>query len=164
MLTIAILICGYVYSAPPFRLKRYPVFATGLMSLGLLFLALMGFYLFSPSQSFFEFPSAFIYLIVLVPTLVLPIKDLHDVAGDVKDGVYTLPTIFGEKRARIIIAALTAISFFLFPLFLHAADLVVTATVFALLSILLISNRKVNELYLMAVYGFFLIVVAVTVL
>ena len=52
----------------------------------------------------------------------------------------------------------------LFPLLLKTTSLLPTAVVFGVLSVLLILNRKINELYLMGVYCAFLIVVAITVL
>ncbi len=164
VLTLVSLVLAYLYSCPPMRLRRFAFIAPALMSLGTAILILEGFLPFAASGDFVEFPITFFVLMVFVVALVINIKDIKDIEGDKPNGISTIPTLFGEKRGKIIISLLFVLSFLLFPIILHSKQLIVTAVLFSVLSWLLINNKKVNEWLVFGSYSLFLIVVAFTVL
>lgn len=104
---------AWSYSAPPLRLKRIPLVATFVSALASILLFFLGFLALSPTNSIATIPNRIIILLLSAYTLSLPIKDLKDLQGDKKDGVYTLPIIFGETKGRLIIASGIFFSFML---------------------------------------------------
>lgn len=160
VLTIFSLLLSFVYSSPPYRLKRFPFIATGIMSLGATAIALMGYLLFSRSGSLYEFPITYCALLIIVITLVLNVKDTKDIQGDKPNGIYTIPTIFGDRNGKIIIALLFTISYFLFPLVLKTKDLILPGFAFSALTAALIISKRVHENAIFIVYAGFLILTA----
>lgn len=163
VLILASLILSYLYSNYPTRLRRFPFVSSFLMSLGTAFIVLAGFLLFAPAQDFASFPINFFVLMIFVVALIINIKDIKDIEGDSKNGIYTVPTIFGDKRGKIIIALMFVLSYLLFPIILHSKALVVTAIIFSVFTWLLINVKKVNEMLVSVTYLLFLIVVAFTI-
>lgn len=96
---------AWIYSAPPLRLKRFPGIATLLASSASLLIFFGGFIVFSLNKNIESLPWPVILLLFLAYTVLLPIKDFKDIAGDTQDGVRTLPIIWGETRAKRFIGA-----------------------------------------------------------
>lgn len=113
----------YVYSAPPLRLKRIPVFSSSLIGLASLSMLLLGFYLVAPDQQLATFPADIGILVVLAMTLITNVRDLKDVEGDGRAGIWTLPTLLGEARARWVMGAMTLVAYALVPLVIPVAIL-----------------------------------------
>jgi 4-hydroxybenzoate polyprenyltransferase len=108
----------YIYSMPPLRLKRVPMLASALIGIASLCCALLGFFLISVRRELIVFPSSVALLVVLFFTLLTNVRDLKDSAGDASAGISTIPTMLGERRARIIIGALMCLAYILVPLFI----------------------------------------------
>lgn len=108
----------YIYSVPPLRLKRVPILASLLIGFATLALMLFGFFLVSTNQALGAFPAPIALLVVLFMTLVANIRDLKDIEGDTVAGVWTLPTLLGDRRARMVIGAMTFIASTLVPIFI----------------------------------------------
>ncbi|MEI8104058.1 MAG: UbiA family prenyltransferase [Candidatus Moraniibacteriota bacterium] len=94
---------AWIYSAEPLRLKRFPIIGTFVSSVASWLLVVMGFLLISPDTHLERFPFVLQWFFFLAFTLVLPIKDLKDIAGDRANNVWTIPVLLGEQRARIFI-------------------------------------------------------------
>lgn len=153
---------AFIYSAPPFRLKQFPVIATFLSAIASLIILFIGFTLFSGDQNLQDLSWRIILLFLITLTLSLPIKDFKDIAGDKKDAIYTIPVIFGEKTGRLIIAINVFISFLLSVFFLNAFDLFWWALLFGGISFFIILSRKPRELFgdlliLISLYGIILV-------
>ena len=106
-------IIAWWYSGETLRLKKIPVLATLLASLASALIFLMGFLLVSGEDNLKFLPFKVLWLIVLAFTFSLPIKDFKDIPGDKKDGVMTIPVVFGEDWGKIIVAGGVFLSFIL---------------------------------------------------
>jgi len=133
-----------VYSLPPYRLKRFPVVATFFSSLASVLIVMIGFSLFSGNGNLNLFPWRIFLLLVVSLTLSLPIKDFKDIEGDRKDGVWTIPAIFGEYHARTIVASGIFLSFMLSVLILNENDLFWPALTAGAAAFWTMTNRKVK--------------------
>ena len=95
---------SFIYNTPPLRLKRFPVLATFIAALASFCLVIIGYITLSNTHSLQHFPPHIAYLLIIVYTISLPIKDLKDIAGDKKNRIFTIPVLCGEKYSRLIIA------------------------------------------------------------
>lgn len=117
---------SYIYSTPPLRLRRFPILSSFLISVACLATILAGFFFISVDKRLGLFPGFVSIGILIIFTLITNIRDLKDVEGDKKDGVYTLATIFGQK-ANQIIGLCFAIAILLVPIFLSLYIIFITA-------------------------------------
>lgn len=111
VLLLAYQIIAWFYSAPPFRLKKFPLVATLTSSIALLLVFFLGYILVSDGQTISTLSWRIVFLLVITYTLSIPVKDFKDIEGDKKFGIWTVPVIFGEKKARLIIATTIFISY-----------------------------------------------------
>jgi 4-hydroxybenzoate polyprenyltransferase len=107
---LGVLALGWLYSGPPWYLKRHPIgSAVLLVSSGILtyltgcWAARSG----RPSADLVVFGLGMALSMGLVG---LPAKDLSDIEGDREAGRRTWPIILGERRARRVIAATAIVS------------------------------------------------------
>ena len=147
MLLLAYNALAWAYSAWPLRLKRFAYISTFVSAIASILILFSGFILVSPDQNISNLPFSIITLLVISYTISLPLKDLKDIEGDKKDGVYTVPVIFGEDRGRIIIASGIFISYVLSVVFLHEFNLFRWAILFGGISFwTVISSRKKGKI------------------
>ena len=156
-------IIAFAYSAPPFRLKRFPLVASFMSAVASLIVLFMGFALVS-GNSLEGLSWRIIFLLLAALTLCLPIKDFKDLEGDKKDNVWTIPAIFGEDRARIIVAINFFISYMLSVFLLNEFRLFWWALLFGGASFFVIQNKNIKawkliwwNLGIVAVYGLVLV-------
>jgi 4-hydroxybenzoate polyprenyltransferase len=144
LLIIAYQFIAWIYSAPPFRLKRFPILATFLSAWAFLLLCFSGFILISNNQDLSGFPMKFVWLLVIALTLSLPIKDLKDIEGDKHDGVWTIPVLLGETWGRFAIGLGIFVSYGLSVILLNAKILFFPATIFGATSFLILQSKKIS--------------------
>lgn len=144
VLLIVYQIVAWIYSAEPFRLKRFPLVGTLMSSLALLMVLFLGYILMSDGQTIYTLSIRIIFLILISGTICLPIKDFKDIAGDKQDGVWTLPVIFGEKKARLIVATNLFISFMLSVFLLNELQLFWWALIFGTIAFLVVVSQKIK--------------------
>jgi 4-hydroxybenzoate polyprenyltransferase len=120
LLLLAYQSLAWLYSAQPLRLKRFPLIATLITALASILILLLGFLLFSGTSSIKSFPSSFFLFFLLSLMASLPLKDFKDIEGDRADKVFTLPVLFGEYKAKLIIGSALFFSFLASILILHA--------------------------------------------
>jgi len=89
----------FLYSMPPFRLKRIPVFSKLAVSLNSLILVMLGFVL--AERELNSFPAALFPFFLIGVTLAANFIDLKDYEGDKAEGIRTLPVILGLKKAKV---------------------------------------------------------------
>ncbi len=157
-------ILAWAYSARPYRLKRFPIIASFVSALASLVVFFIGFALISGDQNIQNLSWRIILLLLIVYTLSLPIKDFKDIAGDKKDGVRTIPVIFGEKNGRLIIGTNFFISFMLSVFFLDKKILFFPALIFGSIAFLIMQNQEIHPrkvfwwiLPVITVYGLILV-------
>jgi geranylgeranylglycerol-phosphate geranylgeranyltransferase len=110
---------AFLYSAYPYRLKRFPIVATLLAALCGLLTISAGYLAASADLSLRSLPPRLFFFLGLTYTLLLPLKDLKDIAGDRRDGVYTLPVLLGEKKARLLLGGFAFLAFSVSPALLN---------------------------------------------
>lgn len=107
----------YLYSVPPLRLKRIPLFSKSIIGFNSLVLILLGFLL--VTDQIMKFPVLLIPIYLIGFTLCANFIDLKDHEGDPHDNILTLPGLIGLKKAKQFISAaffFTYLSFyFLLP-------------------------------------------------
>jgi len=137
-------ILAWFYSAKPFRIKRFPIVATFLSGIASLIIVFTGFALFSGEQNIQGLSWRIIWLLLITFTLSLPLKDFKDIEGDKKNGIWTMPVIFGEEKGRLIVGSGIFISFVLSVFFLNELKLFWWALIFGIFSFWIINNKKIK--------------------
>lgn len=92
----------FMYSMPPFRIKRFFLVSKFLLGLNALVLAIAG-YMYVTGNSIHEFPIVFIPFFLVGMTLALNFIDIKDYAGDKQAGIQTMSVLFGQKNAKLVI-------------------------------------------------------------
>jgi len=137
-------IIGWAYSSRPFRLKRFPGVASFLAGLSFACLFLAGFILLADNQNFSALPLEVFWLLIIAFTISLPVKDLKDIEGDRANGVWTIPVLLGETRARFAIGLGIFVSYSLSVLWLNAKILFFPAMILGALSFWILQNKKIS--------------------
>ncbi|MFA5150082.1 MAG: UbiA family prenyltransferase [Candidatus Omnitrophota bacterium] len=109
----------FLYSAPPFRLKRFFIFSSFVTGLQAVLILLMGQVSLSPANTTVLLCPPLLWLAFTIFFLGSNIKDIKDIEGDRRCRVYSLPVIFGERKGRKIIAFLVFLSYLLVPFLLY---------------------------------------------
>ena len=135
---------AWTYSAPPFRLKKFPIVATFISAAASLVIFFMGFTLVSGDLNIHGLSWRIVLLLLASLTLSLPIKDLKDIEGDKKYGIWTIPVIFGSEKGRLIVAINVFISFMLSVFLLNEFRLFWWVILFGGVSFLAVTNEKIN--------------------
>jgi 4-hydroxybenzoate polyprenyltransferase len=135
---------AWLYSCSPFRLKKFPFVATFISSLASLMILFFGYILMSADQTIYSLSFRIVLLLMITYTLSLPIKDFKDIEGDKKFSIWTVPVIFSEKKARLIVAVNLFISYMLSVFFLNELRLFWPAMIFGGVSFLVVNNEKIN--------------------
>ncbi len=134
---------AWMYSMPPLRLKRVPVLATALSALDGIMVLLAGYTVLSPVQNITPIPFSLLVYLFVCYAVTLPLKDFKDIAGDRSDGVFTIPVIFGEERARFLIGSALFACYVASPLVLHEVGLFLPSLLFG--SLAFISVRRAGQ-------------------
>jgi len=143
LLVLTYQIIGWVYSCWPFRLKRFPLVAGFLSALNLTLLFVSGFILLADNQDISQVPAKVFWLIIVAFVLSLPIKDLKDIEGDRKNGIWTIPALLGETWARFLIGLGIFISYSLSVVWLNAKILFLPAMILGAASFWILQNKKI---------------------
>jgi len=150
---------AFLYSAPPFRLKRYPLIASLTLASCALMAVLAGFSVFAREATVGLFPPNVALAVMVAYTLGTNYKDLKDIKTDKMDRTYTIPVLLGEKRGKIAVGAMLAISFLSVPAILGIQTLFLPALLASLLSAIIIW-RGMSEVYLRTMHlGYILLVI-----
>lgn len=121
---------AWIYSVPPFRLKRFPVVATLLASFAGFLVLASGYLAISEAGSLAALPTSLIFYLIISYAFILPLKDFKDIAGDRSDNVFTIPVLLGEKKAKLLIGSGLFLAFTLSPLILNVPSLFPLAFLF----------------------------------
>lgn len=136
---------AWLYSAPPLRLKRFPGIATILAASASLLIFFGGYIVFSVEKNLTNLPWSISLLLFFAYTVLLPIKDFKDIAGDQADGVTTLPILWGESKAKRIIGALAFLIFISSPFVLDIRHLFPVAFFFGSIAYWLLQVSSVDH-------------------
>ncbi len=122
-LYLVFLALGYLYSAPPLRFKKWPLISNLTLAGSGSVVFAAGYLLFNANNTLTNLPSNIMVLVFVGLLLLSSLKDLKDYAGDRADNVYTLFTILGMRRGKIVIAIATFVAIMFFPIILRSPDL-----------------------------------------
>lgn len=136
---------AWIYSAPPFRLKRVPVLATILASIAGLSIFFAGFVTVSPTQDLAGLPASIALFLLAAYAVSIPIKDFKDIEGDRGDHVLTLPVILGAERAKLLLGSLVFLCYFTSPFVLHAPSIGFPALIFGSLTFWALQRGTADE-------------------
>ncbi len=105
----------FLYSAPPFRIKKYPFLSSVCIALprGML-LIVAGWSIVSPVWVIEPWFIGLIFALYLMGASVT--KDFSDIKGDREFSIKTLPVLYGPERSAKIIAPFFYLPFILIPL------------------------------------------------
>lgn len=168
LLLIAYQAIAWLYSAPPLRLKRFPLIATILAAVASLLVLFAGFIVFSSTKNIIDLPWPLYTFLFIAYTLALPIKDFKDIAGDAADKVFTLPVLLGEMHAKRLVGGFLFLLFMASVFILRIERLFLLAFFFGSLAYwLVVSSRQKKRwfsyrvlpgwlMFLTSVYGLFL--------
>jgi 4-hydroxybenzoate polyprenyltransferase len=99
----------FLYSCKPFRFKKYVIFAKFLIGINTFICALTGFV--GGGGNVFEFPFFWTFFILVPIALLANFVDLKDVEGDSKNGIQTIPVLFGMKSTLQFLSVIIIICY-----------------------------------------------------
>lgn len=136
---------AWLYSAPPLRLKRFPLLATLLAAFAGILVLIAGFLTVAPIDGIHALPLPILSFLFFAYALSLPIKDFKDVRGDKQDGVYTIPVLLGIEKAKLLLGSLFLLLFVISPLVINARVLFWPALFFGSLAFWSMQKGSDNE-------------------
>ncbi len=141
---IAIHVAAWIYSCPPFRLKKYFPVNTLLIAFSTSLALVLGYLL--AGGIFSKLPFAAIAVFTALLFMAFNTKDVNDYEGDKKYSVMTLMTIFGPEKGRFVTASLAYAAYLLVPLLLHSALMLAPSIILGGATFYIIMRKgKVNE-------------------
>ncbi len=147
-------VLAYVYSAPPLRLKRFPLLATALAAFANILILALGYITQSESKSLHTLPTVLILYLLLALTISLSLKDFKDIPSDAKDKVFTLPVILGEDLAKLVLGGLIFVIFALSPLILNQPSFLLLGLIAATLAYIIIQKGTSDKTSFFSYYRF----------
>ncbi len=139
----------YLYSMPPFRMKRIPIFSKMLIAFNSLVLFMSG-YIFMGGPLKLPFPIIAFALIGF--TAVINFIDIKDYEGDKQVGIRTLPTMLGLKWGKLLIGLFFVVVYPLSYFVLNDVYLLLPSIVAGLIVFFLINRKNYVEWPVFCVY------------
>jgi 4-hydroxybenzoate polyprenyltransferase len=138
----------WIYSAYPFRLKKFFGVANLISATASLLFLGIGFLVFSGGDLFSGIYWEVIGLLGLAYFFVLSIKDLRDVEGDRREKIYTLPVLVGLRNARLVLASLILFFYLLSVYVFNENKLFPWAVLFGSVSFFVVAKKEVKVSWL----------------
>ncbi|MBR9691355.1 UbiA family prenyltransferase [Candidatus Woesearchaeota archaeon] len=140
----------FLYSMPPFRLKRIPFFSKLFISLNSLILIMLGFIIITGSIQ--EFPKLIIAIFLIGFTAVINFIDIKDYEGDKKEGIKTLPVILGLKKSKFIIGLFFILTYLSVYFIVKESYMLIPLFVLGIIQFYLINKRDYKEWIVFTAY------------
>jgi len=149
------LVCAFlgnylIYSLPPLRLKRVPLFSKSLIAVNSLVLILSG-YSFA-GREINTLSTRLVWFILVAFTACANVIDLKDLEGDRTAGIRTMPVMVGLRGSRLLIGLFFVAAYAVFPWLLGMEALGVYAAGMGLLLFGAINWRSYREGPVLALY------------
>ncbi len=160
---LVILAIGYLYSTPPLRLKKWLFISNLAMGATGALMFVAGYLMFNANNTIINLPPAISLLVFAATTLLASVKDLKDYAGDKVGQAYTVLTVWGLKKGKLIIALMAFAAIMLFPILLRRSDLLWVSLAFGVAEIFIILDKRSRELWvfgMMFIYVFLVYLIA----
>ncbi len=140
----------FLYSMPPLRLKRIPLFSKMIIAFNSLILVMLGFIISTGKLE--GFPVILIAFFLIGFTLVINFIDIKDYEGDKKEGIKTLPVILGLKKSKFIIGLFFLLAYLAVYFLINNLYLIPVLLIFGIIGFLLINRKNYNEKPLFLIY------------
>lgn len=140
----------FLYSMPPFRLKRISILSKLAISLNSLVLVMLGFI--SVTDTLEYFPDTIMIFLLIPFTLAINFIDIKDYEGDKKEGIKTLPVIIGVKKAKVLIGFFFALNYCFVYFILPSKILIPFLLVFSIVQYFFINRKNYNEKWVFTTY------------
>ncbi|KPK97596.1 MAG: hypothetical protein AMJ95_08190 [Omnitrophica WOR_2 bacterium SM23_72] len=159
MILLSFIALYFIYSAPPFRLKRFYPLNPVIIGIEAVLAFLLGQMSLTPQGYQMPFYRSTLGLLFAIFLLSSHIKDLKDIEGDRAAKVLTLPVLLGKDRARRVSAAFVFLSYllapFLFSFIFYHTFIFVLAFLFAMANFFYIRKQDSQEKPIFATYLIF---------
>ena len=132
----------FLYSSPPFRLKKIPFFSKLVVSLNSLLLFALGY---SLCEDTLIPPSMITIFFLTCFTAVINFIDIKDYEGDKSAGIKTLPTLWGLRQAKLVIGSFFIITYGLTPFIIGDLRLFPVMAAIGILICWLINRKNYSE-------------------
>ena len=146
---------AFLYSAPPFRFRKYFLVSNLLLSTIFLVTFHAGASVLFSDYRFDIIPTYITFGLLLSYALALTVKDSKDYEGDKNSHVHTLYTLLGKKAGNVVTVTFVCLAILLTPIFLHAKQFLLYGAVIGVLfimTVLLIKNKKTKEYMVVSLY------------
>ncbi|MBL0225365.1 MAG: UbiA family prenyltransferase [Geobacteraceae bacterium] len=151
MFLIACFIGNYfLYSMPPLRLKRVPVFSKGLIALNCLIVMLVGYNFVGKQIPLF--PPDLAAFVLIMFTVCINFIDIKDYEGDKAEDIKTLPVLIGLERSKLLIGIFFMAGYAVTPYFLKLPGLYFPSVLSGMLIFYLITRKNYREWPVFSVY------------
>ena len=162
VMILVFLIIYHIYSMSPLRFKKYPIISSILIGINACMAFLLGFFFICSDKSFNILPIGVLLGILIFYSLVENIKNLKDVEGDKKEGILTIPVIFGETKGKIITWLLVLGGSFVIPLLVFPGNRAfLLSPILGVVSYFFIVRKEYKERPLMVFYIISFIIVLI---
>jgi 4-hydroxybenzoate polyprenyltransferase len=148
---LASLVLAFLYSCPPFRLRRFFVVSSLLVGLASLVTTLAGFVCLGTRQ-ITDFAPNLATFIFLGLACGANLKDVKDFEGDRRAGVHTIVTVLGLRRGQIAVGVLVAAAMLSAPLLLNQPKFWLPAALWAALAFFIATRQRFRETWLFLLY------------
>lgn len=150
---------AHIYSAPPLRLKKFLGISSLLTATATVLVLWLGFFMAAGTESLVAFPARYSLGLLGIILLVENGKNVKDIEGDKKNGIKTLPTIFGERWGKLLTGLCLFLGSLLVP-FVFYLNLYtfLTSIIFGIIFFLLTTKKIFIEKYLFFTYFAYILV------
>ena len=153
---------AFLYSAPPFRLRKY--FLVSNMLLATIFMVTFhaGASVLISDYRFEIIPPYITFGLLIAYALALTVKDSKDFEGDKASHVQTLHTLIGKKAGDVVTVILVCFATILTPVLLHLKPLLLFSIIICgvfLFLITQIKRRNIKERCIIALYYIYVLVI-----
>ncbi|MBI2439480.1 MAG: UbiA family prenyltransferase [Candidatus Moranbacteria bacterium] len=145
LLLLAYQTLAWLYSAPPLRLKRFPLIATLFAATAGLLILIIGFLVVSPTNNLSLLPLPILLFLFLAYLFILPVKDFKDSLSDGAHHVYTIPVLLGIKKAKLLLGSFVFLFYVASIFLLNMRALLPIALCVGSLSFWIIQKGVANE-------------------
>ena len=143
-----VMVLSFIYSAPPLRLKRLGFMNNVLIAVATWIVVTIGY----ASQGSVQGLIPFSAMIIVAYFLSAHFKDLKDLESDNKNGIRTLPVIFGKLKSKIAVSITCFFAYVAVPVLTGLYDLLIPSFIFGILSIFAIQKRNADEKLFFGLY------------
>lgn len=154
LIILSAILLSITYSVPPIRFKRFGYWNNSLIGLESALMFAAGFTSQNPDIKLM--PLNVFLMVLVVFSIASNIKDLKDLKQDKKEGIRTIPVIFGKKKGVKILALLSSLCFPLSTAMLGLWQLFIVSIVFGTLNGILLLKFKTEKTVFACYFTFLL--------